>query len=124
MNVALWVAQFLLAGVFLWSAYCKGTWSRARLVASGQTGVQGLPLPLIRFVASAELLGVVGLLVPWSTGIAPVLTPIAAAGLGVIMVLAGIIHARLHEPRNVVGNCVLLALCLFVALGRGASVLA
>jgi hypothetical protein len=124
MNAALWLAQGLLALVFLWSAYCKGTWSRERLVASGQTGVQGLPLPLIRFVATAELFGVVGLVVPWATGIAPVLTPIAALGLGTIMVLAAFIHARLHEPRNVLGNIVLLAVCLFVAFGRGTNLLA
>ena len=35
-----------------------------------------------------------------------------------IMVLAARIHRRLHEPVVAVGNLVILAVCLFVAIGR------
>ena len=41
-----------------------------------------------------------------------------AVGLGIIMIGAARAHARLHEPKNVATNLVLLALCLFVAIGR------
>lgn len=118
MNIALWIVQGLLALAFVVSSSMKGTWDRERLVRSGQTGVQGLPLPLIRFIALAELCGALGLVLPWATGIAPVLTPIAAGGLGVIMVLAAVVHTRLREPRNVATNFALLAACLFVVWGR------
>lgn len=118
MNIALWIVQGLVALVFTASGLMKGTWDRERLVRSGQTGVQDLPLPLIRFIALAELCGALGLVLPWASGIAPVLTPIAAGGLGVIMLLAAIVHTRLREPKNVATNFALLAACLFVVWGR------
>lgn len=121
MNIALWIVQGLLALVFTTSGTMKGTWDRERLVRSGQTGVQGMPLPLIRFIALAELCGALGLVLPWATGIAPVLTPIAAGGLGVIMILAAVVHTRLREPKNVATNLALLAACAFVVWGRSGA---
>src|SRR5512147_109507 len=121
MNTAMWVCQALLAAVFLSSGFAKGTQSKERMLQTGQTGVRDYPLGFIRFIAASELLGAVGLILPRATGILPMLTPLAALGLGVIMVGAARAHARLHEPRNVANNLVLLALCLFVAIGRLAS---
>ena len=80
--------------------------------------MQGFPLPFVRFIALCELLGAVGLIVPWASGIAPFLTPLAAAGLGVVMVGAAASHTRLREPRNVAINVLLLALLAFVVYGR------
>ena len=48
----------------------------------------------------------------------PILTPLAAIGLAMIMVLAARIHLGLGEPATAAGNMVLLAMCLFVAWGR------
>jgi hypothetical protein len=62
------------------------------------------------------------LLVPQATGIAPVLTPLAALGLAVVMIGAGIAHARLHEPRTVAVNGVILLVCVVVTVGRFAGV--
>ena len=118
MGIALWSCQIVLAAVFLSSGMAKSTQSKERMVATGQTGVQAYGLPFIRFIAWCELCGAVGLVVPRATGILPVLTPLAAIGLGLIMVGAARAHARLHEPKNVATNLVLLALCLFVAVGR------
>jgi hypothetical protein len=118
MNIALWVTQVLLVVVFGYSALIKGTRSTARAVQLGMTGVVNVPLPLMRFTAYCEVLGVVGLIVPYSTGVLPILTPLAAIGLGVIMVLAARIHLGLGEPATAAGNMVLLAMCLFVAWGR------
>ena len=118
MNLALWIVQGLLAAGFAYSAWCKTWWSRERLVAAGQTGVQDVPVPLIRFIAACEGLGAVGLILPWATGIALVLTPAAAVGLGAIMLPAMVIHARLREGQNVAANLAILAACMFVALGR------
>lgn len=118
MNLALWVATVILALVFLLSAAVKGTQSSERAVKLGMTGVVDIPVPLMRFVALCEVLGVIGLFVPHLTRIQPWLTPVAALGLGAIMVLAARIHLRLGEPGTAAGNMVLLALSLFVAWGR------
>ena len=82
MNSALWIAQ----GV---------------MVETGQTGTAMYPLPVVRFTASMELLAAAGLILPWATGIAKVLTPLAALGLCAVMIGAASAHARLHEPRNI-----------------------
>ncbi len=118
MNTLLWICQAVLAAVFAFSSISKGVMAKERLLATGQTGVAPYPLGFIRFIATCELVGVVGLIVPQATGIAPVLTPLAAVGLGIIMIGAAATHARLREPRNVTTNLVLLALCTVVAVGR------
>ncbi|MFC6085613.1 DoxX family protein [Sphaerisporangium aureirubrum] len=129
MDIALWAAQILLAGVFLGSGVVKSIWPKDRVIASGQTGVAPFPQPVIRLVAAAELCGAAGLIAPWATGIAPLLTPAAAIGLSVVMIGALISHSALlradrragrgsREARNLAVNTVILALCLFVAIGR------
>jgi hypothetical protein len=55
---------------------------------------------------------------PWLTGIAPVLTPIAATGLVVIQALAMAVHVRRHEQKGLPMNIVLLLLALVVAVFR------
>lgn len=118
MNIALWVCQGVLAAVCLLSGSLKSTMSLQGMVATGQTGVQGFPLPAIRVVAACELAAAVGLILPWATDIAPVLTPLAALGFGVVMIGAAANHSRLREPRPVAVNVALLAASVFVASGR------
>lgn len=119
MNIALWIAQGLLAAVFAASGTAKSTMSKQRMIETGQTGVAPFPLPFIRVIAAFELVAVLGLILPEATGVAPVLTPLAATGLGIIMIGAGFSHASLREFTQVFGvNLVLFLLCLFVALGR------
>lgn len=122
MNIMLWICQALLALVFAGSGILKSTQSKERLLATGQTGVRDYPIGFIRFIATCELLGAVGLIVPWSSQLLPVLTPIAAIGLSAIMIGAARAHTKLHEPRNVATNITLLALCVFVAIGRFAAI--
>jgi uncharacterized membrane protein YphA (DoxX/SURF4 family) len=121
MNVVLWAAQLLAAAIFLFSAFTKGTWSKEKLLAKGQTGAAPIPLPLLRAIAFAELLGAIGLVAPWLTGIAPILTPLAATGLSIIMVGAAVTHLRLNEPRTALQNLAILALCVSTAVGRCAQ---
>jgi hypothetical protein len=121
MNLALWVGQALLAMVFGYSGALKVSQSREKLLAMGQTGAAVFPLPVLRFVAACELLGAAGVIVPWLTNIAPVLTPLAAAGFVVIMVGAIAAHARLREPRNVAATSFILLVAAFVVAGRVAG---
>jgi hypothetical protein len=117
-NVGLWVAQALLVAVFGFSAAVKGTQPKQRVLQLGMSGVVNIPVPLMRFTALCEVFGVIGLVLPYATGIAPILTPAAAIGLGMIMVAAAVIHLRLQEPWTAAGNVILLALCVLVAIGR------
>lgn len=119
MNIALWVAQGVLAAVFLYSGIAKSTVSKPNLVAIGQTGVAPFPLPFIRTIGVLEIFAVAGLILPEATRITPILSPLAAAGLAVIMVGAAFSHWSLGERKQVFGvNLVLFAICLFVVVGR------
>lgn len=119
MNIALWIAQSLLALVFLSSGLAKATLGKERLIATGQTGVAPFPLAVIRAVAVLELLAAIGLIVPQATGVTPVLTPLAAVGLALVMVGAGFSHWSLGERVQVFGvNLVLFLISAFVVFGR------
>ena len=78
-------------------------------------------MPLLRFIGGSEILGAIGLIGPWLLGVAPWLTPLAAACLGLVMALAMGVHLRLHEPRTTAQLLVVLVVCLGVAYGRGAA---
>ncbi|SDJ91793.1 DoxX-like family protein [Catalinimonas alkaloidigena] len=115
MNSALWAAQGWLAALFLIAGAIKTFQPKEKMPAQ-MSWVHDYSAGMVKFVGIAELLGGIGLVVPWLTGIAPLLTPLAAVGLAVIMVLAIAYHLRKQE--KIVMNLVLLALCLFVAYGR------
>ena len=118
MNTILWSCQVILALVFAYSGVCKTFYSREKLMAIGQTGVAALSDILMRVTGIAELLGVVGIIVPWWVGIAPILTPLTALCFAIIMVLAARVHYRRKEVKNVRNNIILLFICLFVVFGR------
>src|SRR6266536_39236 len=80
MNRALWIVQGLLAPLFLFAGGAKLAMPLDELAA--QTG---LPGPFIVFISVAELLGAIGLILPGLLRIRPGLTPLAAAGLVIIM---------------------------------------
>src|SRR6478735_3660408 len=101
MNVALWTAQLVLAAVFAASGSAKLTMAREKLLATGQTGIAMFPMPVVRFTAAMEILAAVGLVAPWLSGTAKVLTPLAAAGLCIVMIGAAWAHSRLREPWSV-----------------------
>ena len=125
MNTALWVAQALLAVIFLLSGVAKLMMSRERMLATGQTGAAAFPLPITRFTAACELVAVVGLILPGLLGVAESLTGWAAVGLAVVMLGAMSMHTKLAvtqhpvaEWRNAAFNVAILLLCVFVAAGR------
>ena len=118
MNTMLWGLQCITALIFMYSGINKSIFSEQKLVAKGQTGVEGLPLPLIRFIGISEIFGAVGLIVPWWTNILPVLTPIAAICFAVMMILAARIHYKRKEYKNVLTNSIIFLMCLFITYGR------
>ncbi|MFD0670952.1 DoxX family protein [Cohnella sp. GCM10027633] len=116
MNVALWIAQGLLAFGFIYSGWLKAV--RVDLAAKDWGWVKDVPRGLVAFIGAAELLGAIGLIVPEATGIAPAWTPISASLLAVVVLLGALFHLKRHEARDIGVNVVFLALALFVAIGR------
>ncbi|NLR62377.1 DoxX family protein [Chitinophaga polysaccharea] len=118
MNTLLWIAQGLLAAVFMYSGIMKSSQKREKLVEVGQTGVANLSYPMIRFIGMIEILGAVGMIAPWATGILPWLTPFAALGFAVIMMMAAPIHYKRGEYVAVAFNIFLLLTALAVMVLR------
>ncbi|THF76355.1 DoxX family protein [Cohnella fermenti] len=116
MDIALWIVQGVLALMFI-SAGAMKTFNSKKAKAT-MPWAQDSSTGFVVFVGLAELLGGIGLILPEALDVAPVLTPIAAIGLAVVMVLAAGHHAKRGEKQAVVMNVVLLALSLFVAIGR------
>ncbi len=117
MDVGLWVAQGLLAVMFLMVGTAKVTKSKEEL-AERLDWVEDFSEGTIKFIGSVEILAAIGLILPGLTGIAPILVPIAATGLVVTQIGAVIVHVRRSEPKMIIGNVVLIALGLFVVWGR------
>lgn len=105
MRILLWILNSLLAVVFLFSGGSKIVQSREAVVASGQLWAEMFPGPVVTLIGVLEVLGALGLILPLATGIARILTPIAAVCLVLTMIGAMITHLSLGEP--VVGNIVL-----------------
>ena len=118
MNTALWIIQGLLAAMFLFAGITKATQPREKLLKQFPWA-EDMSLGTVRFIGVSELLGAIGLIVPWLTGILPVLTPVSAAGFCVIMVLAtNVVHMKKKEYQGVAINIVIFLLAAFVAYGR------
>jgi uncharacterized membrane protein YphA (DoxX/SURF4 family) len=118
MNLALWIVAIVLAAAFAGSGLMKELVPKDKLAASGQGWAQDVDQSSIRLIGLAEILGAIGLILPAAVHIAPILVPIAAIGLVLVMVGAAVVHARRNEPMNVAVNVVLIALAVFVAWGR------
>src|SRR5688572_32347479 len=95
MNIILWILQSILAFVFLHAGLCKTFYRKRDMAYLGQDGVIGLPIGLIRTVGILEILGAYGLVIPLWLNILPLLTPLAAACLCLVMILAmGVNYSR------------------------------
>ena len=79
-STGLWVAQGLLAGLFLFAGVMKLV-----MPVEALTAQSSLPGGFLRFIGVAEVLGALGLILPGLFGIARRLTPLAAGGLVMIM---------------------------------------
>lgn len=119
MNIALWTVQGLLAVVYLAAGGLKVVRSREQLVATGRLDwMKDNSDAAVKAVGVVEILGALGLILPGATGIAPVLTPIAAVGLVVVQIGAFRVHLTRHERQPLPVNAILLLLAAFVAIGR------
>lgn len=117
MNIALWIVQIALAGMFGMAGVMKSIQPREKL-AEKLPWVQDVSTGTLRLIGVSELAAAFGLVLPAVTGIAPILTPLAATGLVIVMLLAALTHARRKEPGAIAFNLVLLLLAALVAWGR------
>ncbi|WP_329070916.1 DoxX family protein [Amycolatopsis sp. NBC_01480] len=119
MNIALWIVQVFLAAVYLAAGGLKVVRPRERLVATGNLDwMKDSSDAGVKAVGLVEILGALGVVLPWLTGIAPILTPIAAVGLVVVQIGALRVHLVRNERRPLPANVLLLLLAAFVAAGR------
>ena len=115
MNIVLWVLQGLLGAAFVGAGLMKVTQPKEKMPAA-MTWTQRRSANTIKFIGVMEILGGLGLILPWATGIAKILTPLAALGLAIIMAGAVWTHAKRKEPW--IPQLVLLILTLVVAIVR------
>ncbi len=119
MDLSLWIVAGLLAVVYLAAGVGKLIVPKEKLAtAPGGGWVEDFSADSVKAIGALEVLGAVGLILPAATGIAPVLVPLAALGLVLIMVGAVITRLRRHEPKPMVADLAYLALAGFVAYGR------
>jgi uncharacterized membrane protein YphA (DoxX/SURF4 family) len=115
MNIALWIVQGLLAAIFLFAGSIK-------LVTPMEEMMKQMPLPLpgwfLRFIGVCEVLGAIGVILPWLLRIRPGLTPLAAAGLVIIMIGATVYTLAAGDVAPALISPLVGILAAFVAYGR------
>lgn len=115
MDILVWVLQSLLAFLFL----VHGAMILARPAAAREQ-LDALPYPrgFLAFIGVCELLGTLGLVLPLWSGIAPWLTPLAAAGLAIIMAGAVWTHASARQVPQAGVTSLITLLLIVVAILR------
>jgi hypothetical protein len=115
-NISLWIAQVIVAGMFLMAGFMK-TFTPIQELALTMPLAQELPV-LTRFIGIVELLGAIGVILPYALKIAPKLTVWAAAGLTLTMVLALLYHVFRGEIAASAFPIILALLSGFITWGR------
>jgi DoxX-like protein len=113
MTYVLWIIQVLLALLFLFAGGLK-----LILPLEALRGPVSLPGPFLRFIGVAEVLGAIGLILPGLLRIRPGLTPLAAAGLVIIMIGATVITLVGGDVAPALFPLMVGLLSGFVAYGR------
>jgi uncharacterized membrane protein YphA (DoxX/SURF4 family) len=116
METALWIVQVLLAAIFLLTGMTKLTQPRQKMAAGPMRWAADVTDAQFRTIGLLEVLGAISLILPAALGIAPLLTPLAAVGLVVVMVGAIYTHVRYDESERLAVPIVVLALAVFVAV--------
>lgn len=115
MNRTLWVLQILLAALFLFSG-------AAKFFTPAEQMTQGMPawisISFLHFIGVCEMLGGIGLILPGLLHIKPGLTPLAAAGLTIIVIGATVVTVMAGMLGTALIPLVTTLLAAFVAYGR------
>ena len=114
MNIIFWTLQIILGIFFTLHGAALAAWAAPLRDA---LSISPYPKGFLQFIGLCELLGGLGLILPWWLGVAPVLTPLAA-GLTLIMLGAVITHLQANETPQIVMNSTIVALLILVTLAR------
>ena len=114
MTYALWILQILLGLLFVFSGSMKFVMSVAEMTKD----LPSMPGWFLHFIGVMELLGGAGLILPSLLRIRPGLTPLAAAGLVIIMIGATVITLGATGIGPATIPLIVGILCVFVAYGR------
>jgi len=125
MNTFLWIIAGLLAVAFLFSGGLKVILPKDKIRAIGRirqmdaaAWTEDFSAGSIKAIGVLEVLAAIGLILPPVLGTPPVLAPLAALGLVLLMIGAVITHIRRKEARVVVANLAYLTLAAVVVWGR------
>jgi uncharacterized membrane protein YphA (DoxX/SURF4 family) len=118
MNVTLWIIAGVLAAAFAAAGLMKIAQPKAKLAEAGMPWTEDFSAGQVKLIGTLEVLGAIGLILPAALDIAPILTPVAATGLALLMIGAAVTHVRRGEQNMVPVNLVLAALAAFVAVMR------
>ncbi|MCP4124301.1 MAG: DoxX family protein [Bacteroidetes bacterium] len=117
MDTALWAVQGLLAFMFIMAGAMKLATPKHKLEEK-QPWAKNFSEEMIKFIGASEFAGGIGLVVPMLLNTVGILTPIAAIGLAIVMLLAANVHLGRKEHKEIAVNFILFMLCAFVAYGR------
>ena len=118
MNITLWIIAGILTAAFFMAGAMKLAQPKAKLAESGMVWTEDFSGGQVKLIGAVEVLGALGLILPAALDIAPILTPLAAAGLALTMLGATVVHARRGEKSSIPVTLVLAALAAFVAVMR------
>jgi hypothetical protein len=116
MNTTIWIIQGLLAIIFSLSGIIVYLW-RNKLKSKLSWLAEYSP-QMVAFICVSKIIGAIGLILPMYFNLLPVLTPIAAIGLAIIMSLAMTYHLRRKEYQEVPITIIFWVLAIFVAYNR------
>jgi len=117
MNTIIWIAQGILAAVFLAAGLLKLTNTRETL-KDKTPYVEDFTDGQVKAIGALEVLGAVGVVLPAALKVLPVLSPIAACGQALTMVAAAATLIRRGEYSHVPLNVFIFGLAVFVAVER------
>lgn len=117
-DVALWIAQGFLTFAFLASSWLHAVRWEQTSADPRQVWLRDIGRRNAYVIGTLEAAGAVGVIAPAVTGILPILVPLAATGLTLLMLSAMVFHAVRREYPNLVLNAILAAPAIFVAYGR------
>jgi len=119
-NIAVWIASGLLTAAYLFVGGTKLLIPKERLAENPSTAgaAEALSATSIKLIGGVEVAGALGLILPWLTGIARIMTPAAAVGLALVQVGAAVFHGRRAEYKQWPVNAVFLAVAVFIAAAR------
>ncbi len=119
MDLALWIVAGLMAVAFATGGLSKLVVPKERIAQlPGGKWVEGVSPGFVKATGVLDLLAAAGLVLPAAFGVAPVLVPVAAVGVVLLMVGAGVVRLRYGSPRAILGDAVYLIAAAFVAWGR------